>query len=199
MSIQSPPISRTPRHDDLPRPLLLVGMMASGKSTLASFLADHYRVPIIDTDHGIQQTFGIPITQIFRDHGEAAFRAEETKHLIRALRGPPAIISAGGGAFLSDAVRKAAKAHAFSLWLEVSAQTVQARTTRSKKRPLLNTGDRKQMIKQLTQARDPIYGLADITINANRRPAQVRKSTVRAIDDWIKQYHQAPHYREEPR
>ena len=84
----------------LARPLVLVGFMAVGKSTIGRLLADRLEVPFADTDAEIERAFGMTVADIFRARGEAEFRDAERRVISGLLAGRPMILAAGGGAFV---------------------------------------------------------------------------------------------------
>jgi len=89
-------------------PLVLIGFMGAGKTTLAHRLAAHRAVAHVDTDALLEAHFGVPIAEVFARDGEAAFRAAEEEIVLRELAaGADRILSLGGGAVLSERVRAA--------------------------------------------------------------------------------------------
>jgi len=76
-------------------------MAGSGKSSLGKKTASRLRLPYIDTDTRITQVLGMPVTDIFAQYGEDAFRNAETNTLINLMDEPPSLISTGGGAVLN--------------------------------------------------------------------------------------------------
>ena len=83
------------------RHIFLIGMAGSGKSSLGKKTASRLRLPYIDTDTRITQVLGMPVTEIFAQYGEDAFRNAETNTLINLMDEPPSLISTGGGAVLN--------------------------------------------------------------------------------------------------
>ena len=83
------------------RHIFLIGMAGSGKSSLGKKTASRLRLPYIDTDTRITQVLGMPVTDIFAQYGEDAFRNAETNTLINLMDEPPSLISTGGGAVLN--------------------------------------------------------------------------------------------------
>jgi len=83
------------------RHVFLIGMAGSGKSSLGKKTASRLRLPYIDTDTRITQVLGMPVTDIFAQYGEDAFRNAETNTLINLMDEPPSLISTGGGAVLN--------------------------------------------------------------------------------------------------
>ncbi|MBE6435062.1 MAG: shikimate kinase [Akkermansiaceae bacterium] len=143
-------------------PIFLIGMMGSGKTTVGKELSRLTGLPLLDMDSIIEEQIGKSIPEIFRDSGEAHFRALETALLryIENYRVPPlgaAIISTGGGVVLSPINREIMKRVGFVVWLDVDTEAVIERTSRASNRPLLNTENRQAVIDNLIAQRAPLY------------------------------------------
>lgn len=82
--------------------LVLVGFMASGKSTLGARVAEILGRPFVDVDDRIEAMAGAGIDEVFARQGERRFREFESAALLQALGGPPAVIATGGGAPMDD-------------------------------------------------------------------------------------------------
>lgn len=78
--------------------IVLVGMPASGKTTIAKALAENFGREFIDIDEQIEEKFKMTIPQIFEKGGEKYFREIETKVLTEFLKESGKVISTGGGA-----------------------------------------------------------------------------------------------------
>ena len=145
------------------RPIILIGMMGSGKTTVGKELSRLTGLPLLDMDSVIEEQIGKSIPDIFKDSGEPHFRALETA-LLRYIAASPnapcgsAIISTGGGVVLSAENRKILKSLGFVAWLNVEADIVMERTSRSANRPLLNRENPKAIIENLIQQRASFYG-----------------------------------------
>lgn len=160
------------------RPILLVGMPGSGKSAIGPLLAERLALPFHDSDILIEARLGMSVAQIFARHGEQRFRAEE-KCLVAALvAGPPAVIAAGGGAFLDAGMRALATGRAISVWLDVDLPVLAARLRGSTGRPLL-TGDGD--LAAIKAERDPLYALASLRVNAANPPGEVVAAILAAL------------------
>lgn len=146
-------------------PIILVGMMGSGKTTVGKELSRLTGMPLLDMDSIIEEQIGKSIPEIFKDSGEAHFRALETA-LLRYLEESPStpagasIISTGGGVVLSAVNRAILKRLGFVVWLDVDVDVIIERTSRSANRPLLNTEDRYAVVHQLCEQRRPLYAMA---------------------------------------
>ena len=148
------------------RSVVLVGMMGAGKTAVGGVLARILRLPFRDSDAEIVAAAQMEITEIFERFGEPFFRDRETAVLARLLEGPPMVLATGGGAFLSAHNREIVAAHGVSVWLKVDAATLWARVRSRPTRPLLMTEDPRATLEALAAARAPVYGLADLTVEA---------------------------------
>jgi shikimate kinase len=147
--------------------LVLVGLPASGKSSVGALLARRLGLPHIDTDALVEQASGRVIAEIFAADGEAGFRDLETAALAEALAGPEAVISVGGGAVLRSENRALLSGHEV-IWLDVSVTTATRRAGLTRLRPLL-LGDVRAQLERLNAERRPLYAeVADHRIDSNR-------------------------------
>ncbi|WP_372840833.1 shikimate kinase [Phaeovulum sp.] len=150
----------------LARPVVLVGMMGAGKTAVGTQLARLLRVAFIDSDAEIERAANRSIAEIFARDGEAFFRARESEVLARLLAGPPAILSTGGGAFMSEHNRALIAGQGVSVWLKADIDLLWQRVRTKTTRPLLRTADPLGTLTALLAAREPIYGLAQVVVEA---------------------------------
>ncbi len=145
--------------------LILIGPMASGKSTVGTRLSKRLNLDFIDVDKEIEKSAGVSISWIFDVEGEEKFRERETKELVKSLNYDKCVISTGGGTVLSEKNRDILKKGTV-IYLETSIQTQLERTINDKNRPLLKeSNDREQTLRELKKIRDPLFNkCADITI-----------------------------------
>jgi shikimate kinase len=146
------------------RSVVLVGMMGAGKSTIGRRLSARLRLPFIDADSEIEAAAGMSIPDIFEIHGEPHFRDGEARVIARLLEGGPAVLAAGGGAFMREETRKRINAKAVSIWLKADADVIMRRVRRRADRPLLQTPDPEATVERLIAEREPLYQAADLTI-----------------------------------
>src|SRR5688572_27245382 len=92
--------SHSPTPHKIDRPIVLVGLMGTGKSTVGKRLAARLHLPFADADHEIEHAAGLSIAEIFSRYGESEFRAGERRVLARLIDGNPKVIATGGGAFI---------------------------------------------------------------------------------------------------
>lgn len=148
--------------------VILIGPMGSGKTTIGSLLADKLGLAFRDTDHLIEEQEEKPVSQIFLDQGEDAFRAIEKRVLRDELLTDGTVLSLGGGAPISIDAQSALRAiSSYIIFLDISLSTVVPRIGFNRDRPLLLNNPRGQW-QTLMEARRPMYeSLADVTINVD--------------------------------
>ncbi len=171
---------------DLPRSIVLVGLMGAGKSCIGKRLAARIAVPFVDADSEIEQAAGLSVAEIFAKYGEPYFRDGERRVMARLLQGSPCIISAGGGAFMDDETRTLIKTSGVSVWLRADLETLVARTKGRTHRPLLNTGDPREKLAELMRIRQPVYAEADITVDTGiDNPNVTCARVLTALEDYF--------------
>jgi shikimate kinase len=148
-------------------------MMGSGKTTVGSALADRLGRPFFDSDEMIEARTGMTVAQIFRERGEAAFRAEEASALVEAMASAaPAVIAAAGGAVLDDRNRRLIRSAALVVWLQARPAVLATRVGGGSHRPLLDE-DPVGTLTRLSGERHALYaGLSDVTVDVDGRPAR---------------------------
>jgi shikimate kinase len=151
--------------------LVLIGLMGSGKSTVARIAADRLGRKMIDSDAVIEANTGRTVREIFADDGEDAFRELETAALIDALAAtPPAVIAAAGGVVLRSENRAALKeANAKVVWLCATPALLVERVTSSGHRPLLDD-DPAGTLQRMYDEREALYReVADAVVLVDHR------------------------------
>ena len=161
---------RAEAMNTLKRTVALVGMMGAGKSSVGRRLAARLDVPFHDSDVEIEAAAGCAVAEIFERFGETAFRAGERKVIARLLREPPHVMATGGGALLDTETQAEIAKGAFSIWLKAPVELLVARVARRQSRPLLRQGDPRETIRRLLKEREPVYALADLTLEVEDSP-----------------------------
>lgn len=151
----------------LVKPVVLVGLMGAGKSTVGRRLARAVGLPFRDSDSEIIEAAGCSIADIFEIHGEDIFRDLERRVIQRLLGDGPSILATGGGAFINPLLREMIKKNAISVWLKADIEVLIERVTRRNTRPLLEKGDKRAILSRLMEERYPIYSQADLTIDSD--------------------------------
>jgi shikimate kinase len=160
------------------RPIVLVGMMGAGKTTVGRRLASRLGRRFVDSDEEIESAAGMTIEDIFRMHGEADFRSGEVRVIARLLREPNIVLGTGGGAFINSETRALVKAEAVSVWIKADFELLFARVSRRSNRPLLKTANPRDTLRNLIDARYPTYAEADVTIVSKDVPQDVVASEI---------------------
>jgi shikimate kinase len=158
---------------NLNKPIVLVGMMGAGKSTVGTRLAKKLRVSFYDTDNLVQEMAGCSIDEIFKYAGEDFFRDKERQVIDELLNLNNCVISTGGGAFIDDVNRKLIKEKSISIWLRADYDTILERVSRRNTRPTLKTGNKADLVDQLIKERYPIYEEANLCVNSGDGPHMI--------------------------
>jgi len=181
-------IARIGRRID--RPVVLVGMMGVGKTTVGRKLASLLDVPFIDADEEIERAAQMPIPEIFATYGEPYFRSGERRVIARLLDGPAAtrrkILATGGGAFVDAETRALILDKAVSIWLDSDIDTLVERVGRKDNRPLLRGGNPREILTRLRNERRGAYEQAAIHITSGNVPHALTAGRIlKAIDAWL--------------
>jgi shikimate kinase len=145
-----------------PKNIVLIGFMGCGKSTVGRDLHQRLGYPLVDMDQVIESRAGKPISAIFADDGEAAFRDMESDLLADLLAPgePRRIISTGGGVIVREANRPLLRKLGFVVWLHAPLAVILERTARNRDRPLLQGPEAAERARILLAEREPWYAEA---------------------------------------
>jgi len=156
-----------PRID---RPIVLVGLMGVGKSTIGRRLAKRLGLAFVDSDTEIEAAAGYTISEIFDRFGEASFRDGERRVIARLVEGEPKIIATGGGAFMDPDTRALILENCTAVWLDADLTLLAERVSRRDSRPLLKGKDPLVVLSELARVRNPIYAHAHLHIRSEPTP-----------------------------
>jgi shikimate kinase len=154
------------------RPIVLVGMMGVGKSSLGKRLAVLLGFDFVDADDEIEKAAQMTIPEIFAAHGEDHFRDGERRVIARLMSdaGARRVIATGGGAFCNDQTRELILDRGIAVWLDSDVDTLVERTARKNNRPLLQGGDPREILTRLRNEREAHYSQAPIHVHSANGP-----------------------------
>jgi shikimate kinase len=173
--------------EQLDRPIVLVGLMGAGKSTVGRRLAKRLRLPFVDSDEAIEDAAGLSAGELFERYGDKDFRDGERRLVARLVdEGNIRVIATGGGAYVDPTTRKLLNERAITVWLDAPVDILAERTGRRNTRPLLRDGSRATTLKRLAEERGPAYSEAHIRIRSGEGAHRdVVESIVIAIEDYL--------------
>lgn len=148
------------------RPVVLVGMMGAGKTSVGKRLARRLDRRFVDADEEIERAAAMSVAEIFRTFGESHFREGERKVIARLVQDGPLVLATGGGAFVDPETRAAIKRHAISIWVRAELDVLVRRTSGRATRPLLLSGDPRATLAALMRQREPFYAQADMIVDS---------------------------------
>ena len=167
------------------RPVVLVGLMGAGKTSVGRRLADKLGIPFVDADHEIEAAAGKPIKEIFADHGEPYFREGERRVIQRLIGNGAQVLATGGGAYMNDETRARIQEHGISVWLRAALPLLMKRVAKRQDRPLLQADNPEAVMRDLMDKRYPVYALADVTVESRDvQHGQMVNDVIRALAQW---------------
>lgn len=169
----------------LDRPVVLVGLMGVGKSTVGRRLAKRLGLSFVDSDAEIEDAAGCPPAEIFERYGERDFRDGERRLVARLIEGEVRVIATGGGAYVDPNTRKLLNERAITIWLDAPVEVLAERTSRRDTRAQLRNGDPKVVLQKLAEERRPSYAEAHIHV---RSGDGAHKDVVDAIVSALEQF-----------
>lgn len=161
-------------------PLLLIGFMGAGKTTVGEELSRLLGWEFLDTDREVEREAGLRVEEIFAREGEEAFRERESRVLERALSRGRRVVAAGGGVLLREENRRLIFSSSFPVYLEVDAETLVRRLGGGEGRPLLRGGV-EEKVRELMQKRASLYALVPHRVDGSRSPREVAGEVIRLL------------------
>ncbi|HEY8190605.1 MAG TPA: shikimate kinase [Micavibrio sp.] len=170
----------------LDRTIILVGMMATGKTRLGRMLARTLKLEFIDTDQKIAADVGLSIAEIFEKYGEMEFRDRESE-VIRRLLGTDRsvrVIATGGGAPMREENAGLIFGQTLSIWTRAEIPVILKRAGKTGRRPLLMKGNPEKTLRDMAALRYPVYQRADLTIDTDHGlPRNILQNILTGIED----------------
>ena len=153
-----------------PKNIFLVGPMGAGKSAVGRQLARALHLSFVDSDDEIEERTGVDIAFIFEKEGESGFRKREAAVIDDLTKLDAVVLATGGGAVVDAESRFRLGGRGFVVYLYTGVDQQLARPNRGRERPLLENGDRRQILESLLAIRDPLYReIADLVVETDGR------------------------------
>jgi shikimate kinase len=150
----------------LKKTVVLVGMMGAGKTAVGKALATALNVPFLDSDAEIEKAANLTIPEIFDRDGEAFFRLKERQVIARLLATERGVLSTGGGAYMSAENRAVISQQGVAVWLNADLDLLWSRVKHKDTRPLLRVPNPYAALRDLYEARVPIYAKAELDVRS---------------------------------
>ncbi len=148
--------------------VFLIGPVGAGKSTIGRQLASELKLDFYDSDREIESKCGASIDWIFDIEGEEGFRQREKKVLEELVGEQSIVLATGGGAIILPENRTLLSSRGKVVYLQASIEQQLERTSKDKKRPLLQVPDKKGQLEKMMVEREPLYQeIADLTIETS--------------------------------
>jgi len=161
--------------------VVLIGFRGTGKTSVGRILAERLQAPFVETDTLVEQLAGMPIPEIFLQHGEAHFRALE-REAIASLRTREGVISTGGGAVMDPANVADLRWHGTVFLLSAAPEVCHERIAGSDRPGLTDLPLAEEVRTLLSRRKEAYLGAADACIDTGRRtPAEVADAILREI------------------
>ena len=152
--------------------IVLMGFMGTGKSTVGEIVAARLGRPFVDFDARIVDVSGKSIAEIFAENGEEGFRRWEGRISCASACTEGQVLATGGGIVLDPENVRALSRRGILICLEASIESIVERVSKDGGRPLLNSKDRWQRIRDLLEERRPLYEALPYHINTEGMSAE---------------------------
>jgi len=180
----APRVREIGKHLD--RPIVLVGLMGVGKSTVGRRLARRLGLSFVDSDAAIEDAVGLSSAEVFERYGENDFRDGERRLVARLIEGDVRVIATGGGAYVDPRTRELLNERAITVWLDAPVDILAERTSRRDTRAQLRNGDPKETLARLADERRTSYQQAHVHVKSgNGAHRDVVEAIVRGIADYL--------------
>jgi shikimate kinase len=150
--------------------LYLVGFMGTGKSTVGRQVARQMEFEFVDSDHEIERLQGKPVSQIFAEQGEAAFRGMEREFIERGHPAKRCVVSCGGGLVVPSGMLELLRKRGVIICMHAPIETILQRTMHATHRPLLAVENPEQRLRELYAQREELYRRSGTMVLTDKRP-----------------------------
>lgn len=172
-------------HAHLDRPILIIGMMGAGKTTLARKISEILEWPFLDSDLEIEKDEGVSIKKIFETKGEPFFREKERLKIADLLDHSKRIISVGGGAITNPETAEAIFSKSLCLWVDAPIAVLAQRASRHDGRPLLNGRNAEEALTERMEQRKHLYSQAHLYVDGNPNIDDVTHNAIGQIFNYL--------------
>lgn len=153
-----------------PGNVFLIGPMGAGKSAVGRHLARTLHLTFVDSDDEVESRTGVDIAFIFEKEGEEGFRKREAAAISDLTKMDKVVLATGGGAVLDAENRSNLGGRGYVVYLYTTVEQQLTRTEKGRERPLLEQGDRREILEELLELRDPLYReIADLVVETDGR------------------------------
>jgi len=150
--------------------LYLVGFMGTGKSTVGRQVARQMGFAFVDSDHEIERSQGQPVSRIFAERGEAAFRAMEREFIEHGHPAKGCVVSCGGGLVVPAGMLELLRSRGVVICMHAPIETILQRTMHASHRPLLQVENPEQRLRELYAQREELYRRTGTMVLTDKRP-----------------------------
>ncbi|MDR1390766.1 MAG: shikimate kinase [Holosporales bacterium] len=156
-----------------PQPVVLIGLMGCGKTSIGKRLAKRFDLPFCDSDQEVEEAAGCSINDIDSVFGEGAFQSGEYKVISRLLAQQVQVIATGCFSFTYEVTRKLIKEKSISVWLKADIKTLLERVTGRKDRPLLEAGKEDEALLKMMEDYYSLFSESDVCVQTYDEPANI--------------------------
>lgn len=167
------------------KPIVLVGMMGSGKSTIGRKLARKLNLQFYDSDKMLEEREGLSVMDIHEFMGKKYFEQKEEEIIEEIIGYGIIVLSTGGNSFMNENIRRIINEKAISVWLDVDLETIYERVSRRNTRPELSMVENKrEFIDQTMKEKTPIFNEADIKIEGSLESHHLVENIIRRLKQY---------------
>ena len=160
------------------KPIVIIGMMGSGKSTIGKRLAHRLNLQFYDSDKLIEERENLSVRDIYDYKGADYFKQQEIKVITEVLNYGSIVLSTGGESFLIDEIRKLIQDNAITIWLKANIDTLHDRVSRRNTRPQFIGDNKYETIQKMLETSEPIYENSNIIVESKDMEAHFIVDTI---------------------
>lgn len=172
------------------RPIILVGSMGCGKTSIGRRLAKRLGLPFYDSDHELEESAGCPIKAIEDVYGEEALMRGEYKVIKRLLEQDVHVLATGGSSLKNPDTLKLVQDVGITVWLKADLETLVSRVSRRSDRPLISKGKEREVLEDIIKNYYPIYEKAHIHVDTFDEPTNLTVDRViKNVSDYVQEHY----------